>query len=91
MGVADRHPRLCSGRRVVKLDSRTPVTKAFAARVRALRQGAGLGQAELADALGVSRKAVSAWERGRQVPPIDTLVALSDKFGFDLQDLKAAS
>lgn len=75
----------------MKLESRTVVTRAFAYRVRELRCGAGLGQAELADLLGVSRKAVSAWERGRQVPPIDTLVALSTRLGLELQDLAAAS
>lgn len=73
----------------MKLDSRTPVTRAFASRVKELRRGAGLDQAALAGELGVSRKAVSAWERGRQVPNLDVLVKLADKFGFSLEDVAA--
>jgi transcriptional regulator with XRE-family HTH domain len=36
----------------------------FAALLRAARAFTGLGQAEVADRLGVSRATVSAWERG---------------------------
>lgn len=43
----------------------------FAARIRAARAYTGLGQAEVADRLGVSRATVSAWERGfSSVPSI---------------------
>ena len=43
----------------------------FADRLRAARAYAGIGQAQVADRLGVSRSTVSAWERGRtSVPPV---------------------
>lgn len=35
---------------------------------RALREKAGLSQAEVAEALGVSRPAVVRWERGERMP-----------------------
>lgn len=36
--------------------------------VRAIRVGAGLSQAEVAAALGVTQTAMSRWERGQRVP-----------------------
>ena len=36
----------------------------FGERIRALRQGQGMSQEALAEALGVSRQAVSKWETG---------------------------
>ena len=46
----------------------------FAASLRAARAYAGIGQAQVADRLGVSRSTVSAWERGyTDVPEIARL------------------
>ena len=47
-------------------------------KIRELRESKGLMQAELATILGVSDKAVSAWENGTRVPrmgPIEKLAA----------------
>lgn len=52
------------------LESPTPSAGALpppAERAR-LRQAQGLSQAQVADALGVSRGAVSGWEKGRYDP-----------------------
>jgi len=44
------------------------------ATARALRQQAGLTQAEVGEALGVSSVAVCRWERGERVPQGDLAV-----------------
>jgi transcriptional regulator with XRE-family HTH domain len=42
---------------------------------RALREGAGISQADVAIACGVSREAVSRWENGEREPRPDHLAA----------------
>lgn len=51
------------------------------------RKQNGLTQAELADKLNYSDKAVSKWERGESVPDVTTLVQLAEHFGVSLNDL----
>ena len=46
----------------------------------ALRKGRGLSQEAVADALGVSRQAVSKWETGRSYPDTENLIRLSHLF-----------
>ena len=43
-----------------------------------LRKAKSLTQDEVAEALGVSRQAVSKWEMGTGVPSVDSLVAISE-------------
>lgn len=52
-----------------------------------LRKKNGLSQEELADKLGVSRQAVSKWERGEALPDIENLIALAKLYGVSLDDL----
>lgn len=52
----------------------------FANKVCALRMRDQLSQAELAEALNVSRQTVSKWELGASYPEIDKLLALSELF-----------
>lgn len=59
----------------------------LAQRIYELRTGRGLKQDELAEALGVSRQAVSKWEMGTGVPTLENLVALSEYFGVSLDSL----
>lgn len=50
--------------------------------VRAIREKAGLTQAEFARIIGASRPTVSGWERGvRPIPP-KKMKAINEKFGF---------
>ena len=49
--------------------------------IRALREERGLTQRQLADALGVTDKAVSKWERGGGCPDIELLPGLSERLG----------
>ncbi len=59
----------------------------FNEKLRELRQRRGLTQEELADALYVSRTAVSKWESGRGYPNIDSLKELSQFFSVSVDDL----
>ena len=45
------------------------------------RVGAGMNQAQLADALGTSQEAVAAWESGSDVPRVDVLARLAQVCG----------
>ncbi len=45
------------------------------------RVGAGMNQAQLAEALGVSREVVAAWESGAEVPRVDMLERLAQVCG----------
>lgn len=52
-----------------------------------LRRSRGLSQEQLAEALGVSRQAVSKWETGQATPELDKLRAMSAFFGVTLDQL----
>lgn len=51
------------------------------------RKKAGLSQEELADKLGISRQAVSKWERVEASPDTDNLIALAELYGVTLDEL----
>ncbi len=51
------------------------------------RKQAGLTQAELAEKLNYSDKAVSKWERGESIPDVMTLAQLAEQFGVTVNDL----
>lgn len=57
------------------------------ARIRTLRKDRGLSQEALAQALEVSRQAVTKWEDGSSLPSTVNLFALSDFFGVPLAEL----
>lgn len=63
------------------------LTLEIANRLVALRREHGLTQEGLASALGVSRQAVSKWERAEASPDTDNLIALSQLYGISLDDL----
>ena len=52
-----------------------------------LRREAGLTQADLAEKLNYSDKAVSKWERAESMPDLLTLVQLAEQFGTDVNQL----
>src|SRR5680860_1270379 len=52
--------------------------------IREARRHAGLTQAELASRLGTKQSAVSNWERGIDVPRVDTLARILDACGFEV-------
>ena len=53
----------------------------FGERLQSLRQRAGMSQDQLAERLGVSRQAVSRWERDETMPETDKVIAMADLFG----------
>ncbi len=59
----------------------------IAGNISSLRKNAGLTQAELAQRLNYSDKAVSKWERGESVPDIITLVHLARVLGVSMDSL----
>ena len=59
----------------------------FADRLVALRREQGWSQEELALRLGVSRQAVSKWERAESSPDTDNLIALARLYGISLDEL----
>ena len=63
-----------------------------------LRKSKGISQEQLAEALGVSRQAVSRWESGDSTPDMTNLLGLCQYFGvsadyliFDEKDIDGAS
>ena len=59
----------------------------IADRLVALRREQGWSQEELAIRLGVSRQAVSKWERAEASPDTDNLIALARLYGISLDQL----
>ncbi len=59
----------------------------FNEKLQKLRKQKGLTQEELAEALYVSRTAISKWESGRGYPNIDSLKAISKLFSVTIDEL----
>ncbi len=52
-----------------------------------LRKDKGLTQEQLAEQTGVSRRTVSRWETGNNMPDLDILMELSDFYAVDLREI----
>lgn len=59
----------------------------IAERLQKLRKEHGYSQEQLADELGVSRQAVSKWERGEASPDTDNLIALARLYNISVDGL----
>ena len=59
----------------------------FSEKLASLRREKGLTQAELADRLGISKSAVSMYERGNREPELDLLQAMADFFQVSVSTL----
>lgn len=59
----------------------------IANRLIKLRKEKGYSQETLADALGISRQAVSKWERAESSPDTDNLICLAKLYGISLDEL----
>lgn len=57
----------------------------FSEKLRALREKYGLSQQQLATAIGVTRQAVSLWERGGTLPDSVTLLRLAEEFNVEAE------
>ena len=63
------------------------MTIEIADRLIQLRKKNGYSQEELADKLGLSRQAVSKWERAEASPDTDNLICLAKLYGVSLDEL----
>ena len=52
-----------------------------------LRKAAGLSQEDVAERIGVSRQAVSKWERAEAAPDTDNLIALANLYNVSVDEL----
>lgn len=59
----------------------------FNEKLQMLRKEKGFSQEQLAEALDISRQAVSKWEAGMAYPEFDKLTALADLYEVSLDDL----
>ncbi len=55
--------------------------------LRELRKEKNLTQEDLAEKMNVSRRTVSRWETGSNMPDLDVLVELADYYDVDLRDI----
>ncbi len=55
--------------------------------IKTLRKESGLTQEQLAERFNVSRRTVSRWETGSNLPDIDILIELSDYYKVELREL----
>lgn len=53
----------------------------IAERILTLRKSKGMSQEQLAEAMGVSRQAVSKWESEQASPDLDKIITMSEIFG----------
>ena len=59
------------------------------ANIASYRKALGMTQAELAEKVNYSDKAISKWERGESVPDVVTLVQIAEQFNVTVNDLLA--
>ena len=55
--------------------------------LKELRKEKGLTQEQFAEQFNVSRRSVSRWETGNNMPDLDTLVEMADYYEIDLREL----
>ena len=63
----------------------------IAYRLQSLRKAKGYSQEELADKLGLSRQAISKWERAESAPDTDNLISLAKLYGMSIDELLGVS
>lgn len=56
--------------------------------LKMLRVGKGLKQTDMALALKVNRKTISAWEQGKSLPAVGMIDAICEFFGVSYDDIQ---
>ena len=59
----------------------------FANKLVELRKSNGLSQEELAEKLGLSRQAISKWERGESSPDLDNIIQIAKLYKISFNEL----
>lgn len=55
--------------------------------LKELRKEKGLTQEQLAEQLNISRRTISRWETGHNLPDLDILIEIADYYEIDLREL----
>ncbi|AEG16026.1 MAG: hypothetical protein PWP72_2102 [Thermoanaerobacter sp.] len=63
----------------------------LSARLRELRTSRKISQTALSNAIGVSQRAISYYEAGKDIPTLDVLIRLADFFDVSLDYLVGRS
>lgn len=69
------------------MEGTVEIAKSFSNKLRFYRKQCSLTQEEFGSRIGYTGKAVSKWEQGIVIPPVDTLVVIADFFNVTLDDL----
>lgn len=72
-------------------ETTTPVSRSLGEALRENRLHCGLTQEDVAEALNVSRQAVSKWENGTSDPTTGNLLALARLYGVSAEELLRAA
>lgn len=56
--------------------------------LKAARINAGLKQIDTAEALGVDKKTVSSWEKGKTMPAADKIESLCNLYGVNYDNIR---
>lgn len=72
---------------MVDKQKRKAMSMEIAQRLADMRREKGFSQEELANQLGLSRQAISKWERGESAPDMANLIALADLYDVTLDEL----
>ena len=62
-------------------------TKKTGELIRCLRRESGMTQERFAEQFHVSSRAVSRWETGSNLPDLDILIEMADRYGLDIREL----
>ena len=63
------------------------IAEIFGANLRFLRKKAKLTQKKFADKIGYSEKAISKWESGKAIPPLETIYLITQFFHISIDDM----
>lgn len=63
----------------------------FRLRLKELREGRGMSQAQFAEKLGIAQSTVGMWESGRREPNFEMLLQISSFFGIHVDEILGGS
>lgn len=64
-------------------------TKMIGSFLKELRKENNMTQEQLGERIGVTNKTVSRWETGNYMPPVESLILLSDIYGISINEILA--
>lgn len=64
-------------------------TKMIGSFLKELRKENNMTQEQLGERIGVTNKTISRWETGNYMPPVESLILLSDIYGISINEILA--